>query len=444
MLHLDHSLSQKTFTWNTPEDAHFLDQQHQEQQQQQLGSAIARGGSGSTSASAAIQNQIDGAQEILVKSPGLLPDSPNQDHSSPLSPVPDLPSTTAAAGVLYQPTLQHLNPHMALAEEKEAPLEVPQREEEEEDETQGAVSPIQQQTNPSLSKPGGVGGSGEDPPSRQSTPLSELSPASDDDIPDSMAPSTPTMPMAHVNGAGHDRGVGEDTQSLSAGAAAGNRNSATGDVSSLDHHSHSHPSSSSAVSTSNGDNFFPPGLSSNLNPLSSPTRPSSSSFSQSQSQSPDSFLPLTGNAPSTISMTAASASTTSSQDPRAVAILELNVELFRYVVYIMMFPTDRSYTLKIFLRICMFLQNKGIQTSDPRFVQSVPLLVMEDNNNNNFPDSPLGSNQTSPTLQQPPSSTQTQILKPKINPTTVPPTPNPQTSTPSRQVTQVLDLVLHC
>jgi len=322
MLHLDHSLSQKSFTWNAPEDAHFLDQQHQEQQQQQLGSAIARGGSGSTGD---IQNQIDGAQELLVKSPGLRPDSPNQDHSSPLSPVPDLPPTTTTAGVLYQPTLQHLNPHMALAEEKEAPLEIPQREEEEEDEAQSAVSPIQQQTNPLLSKPSGVGGGGEDPPSNQSTPLSELSPAPDDDVPDSMAPPTPTMSMAHVNGAGHDRGVAEDTQSLSAGAAAGNRNGTTGDA---DHHSHPHPSSS-ALSTSNGDNFFPSGVLSNLNPLTSPTRPSSSSYSQSQS--PDGFLPLPGNPPSTISMTTASGPATNSQDPRAVAILELNVELFRYV-----------------------------------------------------------------------------------------------------------------
>ena len=90
----------------------------------------------------------------------------------------------------------------------------------------------------------------------------------------------------------------------------------------------------------------------------------------------------------------------------------------------------------------MLLQNKSIPTSDPRFIQSVPLLVTENNSSNNFSDSPPESNQTSLTLQRPLS----QILKPKINPivTTVPPTSNSRTSTLSHPVTRVSDLALNC
>ena len=198
---------------------------------------------------------------------------------------------------------------MALAEEKEAPLEIPQREEEEEDEN--AVSPIQQQLPPSSPDKHNI--------SRQSTPLSDLSPPPDDDVPESSASTTSNNNHynSSVNGAvgGHedarmmDRRSTEKTSMPPTTAVTARSASRNGMNPSLD------PLASSLSLSVNGDaygalswgNMFPANTSSG-----SPTRPSS--VAQSHHDPP--FSTPSG-----------------SQDPRIVAMLELNVDLLRCAAF---------------------------------------------------------------------------------------------------------------
>ena len=271
MLHLDH----KIINWNAHDDSHF--------------------------------------QSIASNS------TPTDDHSSPLSPVPDPPPPSATTTGM--PTLQHLNPHMALAEEKEAPLEILQREEEEEDDS--AVSSFHHHHHPPGS-PGKLNTS----ISRQSTPLSELSPPPDDDVPESTPPATNSINHhnASVNGApgGHE-GPGGDARMMdrrsaekvsttsktaTTTAATAGRTSRNGMNSSYD------PLASSLPSSVNGDTYA--------------TAPPPSSWGSMFSSHISSGSPTN---PSSLTQPhhPLSSSPTGSQDPRTAAMLELNVDLLRCV-----------------------------------------------------------------------------------------------------------------
>jgi hypothetical protein len=262
MLHLDH----KIINWNAHDDSHF--------------------------------------QSIASNS------SPTDDHSSPLSPVPDQLAT--ATGM---PTLQHLNPHMALAEEKEAPLEIPQREEEEEDES--ALSPIHQQH-----RPPGSSDVLNTSSSRQSTPLSELSPPPDDDVSESTTPTTSNnnhLNNASVNG-GREGGGGNarmmdrrSTESSMSATTATTTAAATRSISRNGMNSSFDHSASSVPSSVNGDAYATALPSSSFTSTSLSGSPTHSS---SLSQSHHDLLPLTPS---------------SSQDPRTGAVLDLNVDLLRCV-----------------------------------------------------------------------------------------------------------------
>ena len=269
--------------------------------------------------------------------------SPTDPHSSPLSPVPDLPPPATPSATPALPTLQHLNPHMALAEEKEAPLEIPQREEEEEDDS--AVSPtLQFQSS-----------------SRQSTPLSELSPPSDDDVPDTPNTSHPANHAPNGRPVPHDIG-GRDPRINDRRTAEKPPMSATtathtaltpagiprnGSNLSFD------PLVSSLSLTVNGDTYAaapPPSPWANMYPSNSsahsPTHPSF--LAQSQHD-------LLSSTPS------------GSQDMRTAAVLELNVDLLRSAPSFLLWDIKNQFT-SLFPRICMFLQNRGFANTDPRFL----------------------------------------------------------------------------
>lgn len=172
------------------------------------------------------------------------------DRSSPLSPVP--------------PTF---NP---LAQEKEAPIEIPQREEEEEDE--GTVDPPppqpQVRQEPNNADPG--------PSSRQSTPLSELSPPPPDQDDEQDGDDAP---MPHPQNPRES----EKDSALTHGAAAD-------------------PLPTSITS--------PP-------PTDQKPTPAAPLLSFSNSASDFHSQPMTQT-------------TTASHDPKVVSILELNVEMFKY------------------------------------------------------------------------------------------------------------------
>lgn len=233
--------------------------------------------------------------------------SPTDPHSSPLSPVPDLPPPATPSATPALPTLQHLNPHMALAEEKEAPLEIPQREEEEEDDS--AVSPtLQFQSS-----------------SRQSTPLSELSPPPDDDVPDTPNSSHPANPSLNGRPASHDGG-GRDPRIVDRHPAEKSPMSATtatnnaltsANISRNGNNPSFDPLVTSLSFTVNGDAYAaapPPSPWANMylsnSSARSPTHPSF--LAQSQHD-------LLSSTPS------------GSQDMRTAAVLELNVDLLRFV-----------------------------------------------------------------------------------------------------------------
>jgi len=196
--------------------------------------------------------------------------TPTDDHSSPLSPVPDNPPPEIST---HMPTLQHLNPHMALAEEKEAPLEIPQREEEEEDDN--ALPPFHNRSS-----------------SRQSTPVSEVSPSPDDDNSDSTPPA--------LNG--HDSSSG-DTRIT--------------EISSIS----SKTPPTAPRSSTNGTN---PSLDPSVNGDAYPTPPPQSSWYGSPTHDPFSSSP---------------------QDPRTAAVLELNVDLLRSV-FLYFLSHSHSITLQ--------------------------------------------------------------------------------------------------
>ncbi len=314
MLHLD-SLPQKIINWNPPEDAHFLDQQSREQEHDILHS------------NHGTITSLD-PSDFITSIPSS-PDSANPVHSSPLSPLPDPPTNSSAAfSQSHQPTLQHLNPHMALAEEKEAPLEILQREEEEEDDS--AVSPIQRLAQSASSSALSVNTDRPDS-SRLSTPLSELSPPPDDEVLDTISASNT------VNGIGHEGGRDvrpDDCRSaLFSEKMVGGRNgfSVGASESSREHNS----SVSSALARANGDNFMSatlhtPSMLPNL----------STSPTHSLSMPPHAFDTFSfGTSPSSsMNPVHPSATTTTSQDPRAVTLLELNVELLKCVsIYFLIF-----------------------------------------------------------------------------------------------------------
>jgi hypothetical protein len=207
---------------------------------------------------------------------------------------------------------------MALAEEKEAPLEIPQREEEEEDEN--AVSPFHHQHPPGSPDKHNTSAS------RQSTPLSELSPPPDDDVPESTVPATSnnSHPNASVNGAagGHEGPDGDarmmdrrstekasmtPTTATTTAATAG-RTSRNGMNSSFD------PLASSFPSSVNGDTYA--------------TAPPQSSWGSMPSSHISSGSPTH---PSSLAQQQLSSTPSGSQDPRTAAILELNVDLLRFV-----------------------------------------------------------------------------------------------------------------
>ncbi|KAF9523458.1 hypothetical protein CPB83DRAFT_898777 [Crepidotus variabilis] len=307
MLHFE-SRSPQNLGWNPPEDGSFMHEQN----------PIASG-------------------------------SPVQDHSSPLSPVPE-PVTTG-------PTLQHLNPHMALAEEKEAPLEIPQREEEEEDESAAMDNSQQASSYSSAPQPN----ADKQASSRSSTPLSEPPPDQDDDFLDTIPTSSSTngaqssmssSTMLEHGASDLDMSLSmsgmlkDPSSSSSDGSGArgqsavdkpnGNGIVAGSDAASEPRHSDGILSSTSKTmsgvnSSHNSSEISLSGVSSNSSVSLSPTH------HQAHHNSHDSsFTP--GTAPHTMGST--------SQDPRALTVLELNADLFK---------------------ICLFLQTKGMPTSDPRF-----------------------------------------------------------------------------
>jgi hypothetical protein len=313
MLHLD-SLSQKIINWNPPEDAHFLDQQSREQEHDILHS------------NHGTITSLD-PSDFITSIPSS-PDSANLIHS-PLSPLTDPPTNSSAAfSQPHQPTLQHLNPHMALAEEKEAPLEILQREEEEEDDS--AVSPIQRLAQ-SASSPAPPINADRPDSSRLSTPLSELSPPPDDEVLDTISVSNT------VNGVGHEGGRDvrpDDCRSaLFSEKMVGGRNGFSVDASESSRE-HNSSVSSALLARANGDNFMSttlhtPSMLPNLS--TSPTH-----FLSMPPQAFDTSLRTSPS--SSMNPVHPSATTTSSQDPRAVSILELNVELLKCVsIYFLIF-----------------------------------------------------------------------------------------------------------
>ncbi|KAF8171844.1 hypothetical protein BJ912DRAFT_116553 [Pholiota molesta] len=192
----------------------------------------------------------------LPSPPGANATSPSLERSSSLSPVPPL------------------------AEEKEADVEIPQREEEEEDE---AV--------PDEPSPPRVEKADE---SRQSTPLSELSPPPDQE----------EEPSGEGDANGGDAATAEAPAETNKSPPAPDEKPDEQVQSDAPSQPNPHPSPPASIATP---------------------------------------APMTPTIPTT---TPSSINTT--QDPRVVAILDLNAELFS---------------------VCMLLQGKNIPTSDPRFQQ---------------------------------------------------------------------------
>jgi len=275
--------------------------------------------------------------------PNSLPSSPpdgnrtsnsptRDDRSSSLSPVPDTDTSTLP---------QHMNPHMALAEEKEAPLEIPQREEEEEEES--ATSPSATHQPP----PSTTTDKADATASRQSTPLSDLSPPPDDD------PQPPSSANINGNGAHHedrDADMPADTQSKSTDDERSTVGTGNGGVDALGgiprelDQPQSSSSSSMMMMATNGKpsshSHTPHDSFSLTAPSTSPTQNHFSTTSPSATLANSTSSSLDGITPGTPSTTAMNlktppAATSTTQDPRVVSILELNVELFKYVDFLL-------------------------------------------------------------------------------------------------------------
>lgn len=208
--------------------------------------------------------------------------SPTRDRSSSLSPVPDTISPQTQAHATPPPP--------PAAEEKEAPVEVPTREEEEEDEVQAEKA------------------------SRLSTPLSELSPPSDqDDEPEAPSENVDEPTMTKVEPEAQESPKQEPD---------------------------------------------PP----------KPTTPPIRSSQEPQPEVAPSEQPQNSPVVHSPASPSASASGSASQrplDPKVVSILNLNVELLKYPF----FGHVNIMALTGFYRVCMVFQNKGLVASDPRFQQ---------------------------------------------------------------------------
>jgi hypothetical protein len=223
------------------------------------------------------------------------PKSPTrEERSSSLSPPPE-PTVTKSP-----------DPRMALAEEKEAPLEVPQREEEEEEDPSLNLPEVEEEEELTQSQNAEVETNEKE--SRLSTPLSELSPPPDDDH--DTEPATDSLPA--------------DVESSS----------------SPQPHRTSSPPKSAVDNTRAGS-------SSSTRTLRSMSSRSPTSQPQSQSQVPPKPLPSqqqqqplipstsSKHTPSDDHVTPATIAPTPAllQDPKVVSILEVNVELLKFVFF---------------------------------------------------------------------------------------------------------------
>lgn len=251
------------------------------------------------------------------RSPTSLPDgnptSPTRgERSSSLSPPPEPIVATSP------------DPRMALAEEKEAPLEVPQREEEEEEDPSLNLPEVEEEEE--LTQSQNAEEETNEKESRQSTPLSELSPPPDE--PDD-----------------HDTELATDPQPADVESS-----------SSPQPHSTSSPPKSAVDNTRSGSSSS----TRTLRSMSSKS-PTLQSHPQSQLQVPpkplppqpqqqQAFFPSTSSkhipsddhvTPSTITPTPALL-----QDPKVVSILELNVELLKCV-----FPLLSTFHFSVVCRL---------------------------------------------------------------------------------------------
>ena len=248
------------------------------------------------------------------------PSSPTrEERSSSLSPLPEPTVATSP------------DPRMALAEEKEAPLEVPQREEEEEEDPSLNFPEVEEEEELTQSQNAEEETNGKE--SRQSTPLSELSPTPDDDH--DTEPATDSHPA--------------DVESSS----------------SPQPHRTSSPPKSAVNNTRAGSSSS----TRTLRSMSSRS-PTSQPQPQSHSQVPPKPLPpqqrqqqplisstSSKHTPSDDHVTPANITPTPAllQDPKVVSILELNVELLKYVLSLLFFLYPVVFTIVIINSHCFRL-----------------------------------------------------------------------------------------
>lgn len=228
-------------------------------------------------------------------SPTSLPDgnptSPTrEERSSSLSPLPE-PTTIAS-------------PRMALTEEKEVPLEIPQRQEEEEEDVRVEVQEEEELAQSQKAEEKAK-------ESRQSTPLSELSPPPDElDEPDTESGFNTQPPDVESSSSPQPHTTLSSLQSVVENTRSGSSNS-TRTLRSMSSKSPTH----------------------NL---------------QSQPQPPQhqrAVIPSTSSnhTPSNDHVTPTTPTPALLQDPKVVAILEVNVELLKYVFFILPFKYCRHY-----------------------------------------------------------------------------------------------------
>lgn len=245
-----------------------------------------------------------------------------EERSSSLSPPPE-PTTTTS-------------PRMALAEEKEAPLEIPQREEEEEEDPSLDVQAEIEEEELTQSQKAEEEARAKE--SRQSTPLSELSPPPDEpDETDTEPTSNIQLPDVESSSSPQPHTTSSLLKSAADNIRSGSSNS-TRTLRSMSSKSPTHNLQSQPQTQSQ-----PP--------------PPQQQHAGTPSTSSNHALANDLITPTTINSTL--------QDPKVVSILEVNVELLKYVCSLfrtLLFPSLSSLIITVFqlLITSLFIQNMHV------------------------------------------------------------------------------------
>lgn len=218
---------------------------------------------------------------------------------------------------------------MALAEEKEAPLEIPQREEEEEEDPSLNLPEVEEEEE--LTQSQNAEGETNEKESRQSTPLSELSPPPDEDH--DTEPATDSLPADVETSSSPQPHTTSSPPKLAVDNTRAGSSSSTRTLRSMS----SRSPTSQPQPQSQSQSQVPP----------KPLPP--------QQQQQQALIPSTSSkhtlsddhvTPATITPTPALL-----QDPKVVSILEVNVELLKSVFFSLLFVLNSVVFIIIIITI---------------------------------------------------------------------------------------------